>query len=476
MTTGIITTQLPPPPPRLLRVLQAIADHGGRGLIVGGWVRDGLLGLPARDMDVEVFGLGLESLRPLLARFGTVVAVGRSFAVLKIKGLDADFSLPRASSLGSSVRGDLRSGADPGLDATSAARRRDLTINSMAFDPLQAALLDPLDGLSDLRAGRLRPADPTLFGEDPVRGLRVAELLARYGQRFDLKVDPELLRICMRLDLSDCAAERLYESFKKLLLRGDRPSLGLAFLRQSTLLRFFPELAALVEVPQSPYWHPEGCVWTHTLMVTDAAAGLRRGDEDDPALMFGALCHDLGKPETTVEHDGRIRSPRHEQAGIAPTTRFLAQLSAPGRLLKQVCALVEHHLKPVQFPAAHARAGAYRRLARQLAAAEVSIELLARVARADQLGRTTSNARQGLVPEVDAFLQQAAALEVTQSARPDVVQGRHLLARGIEPGPRMGELLARCRELQDEIGETRPEPIIDRLFDQLDPLPPTGSA
>ena len=446
----------------VLDIARAVDAAGGRALAVGGYVRDGLLGHASKDWDIEVFGLDLDALQAVLERFGRVIAVGRAFGVLRLAELDVDFSLPRRDSkVGPGHRGfDVE--VDPTLDFETASRRRDLTVNSMGLDPLTEELLDPHGGRADLEAGTLRAVDPATFPEDPLRGLRVAQ----FSARLVMEPDAELVALCRRLDLSEVSPERILEEFRKLLLQGMRPSLGLAFLRGSGLLRHFPELEALVGVPQDPAWHPEGDVWTHNLMVVDEAARLRRGDADDLALMFGALCHDLGKPATTVVRGGRVRSPSHSKAGIAPTRALLERMRAPHELVERTCALVEHHLAPALFDKDGAKARAYRRLSRQLGSSGVTMELLARVARADHFGRTTPDALARDFAAGDRFLARARDLEVVEEAPRDVVQGRHLIARGLTPGPRFGVLLARCREVQDERGWRDADRILDAVLEQ----------
>ncbi len=448
----------------VLDIARAVDAAGGRALAVGGHVRDGLLGHASKDWDIEVFGLDVDALEAVLERFGRVIAVGRAFGVLRLAELDVDFSLPRRDSkVGPGHRGfDVE--VDPTLDFETASRRRDLTVNSMGLDPLTEELLDPHGGRADLEAGTLRAVDAATFPEDPLRGLRVAQ----FSARLPMEPDAELIGLCRRLDLSEVSPERILEEFRKLLLQGVRPSLGLAFLRESGLLRHFPELEALVGVPQDPAWHPEGDVWTHNLMVVDEAARLRRGDADDLALMFGALCHDLGKPATTVVREGRVRSPSHSKAGIAPTRALLERMRAPHELVERTCALVEHHLAPALFDKDGAKARAYRRLSRQLGSSGVTMELLARVARADHFGRTTPDALARDFAAGDRFLDRARDLEVVEEAPRDVVQGRHLIARGLAPGLRFGVLLARCREMQDERGWRDAERILDAVLEQGD--------
>jgi tRNA nucleotidyltransferase (CCA-adding enzyme) len=260
-------------------------------------------------------------------------------------------------------------------------------------------------------------------------------------------------------------AERILEELRKLLLKGERPSAGMEFLRATGLLGVFPDLVALIDVPQDSAWHPEGCVWTHTLMVLDEAARLRQGEaRDDLTLMFGALCHDLGKPATTTREHDEVRSPRHETAGVAISRSFLEGLRAPAELVTRVEALVLHHLAPARLVGAGAHAKAYRRLARKLDKAGVDAGLLYRLARADHLGRTTEEALARDCDVVDRFLAGMRELEIHEEGPKDVVLGRHLVARGIPPGPRVGALLRRCREIQDETGLTSTEGILGRAL------------
>ncbi|MEM9290139.1 MAG: HD domain-containing protein [Acidobacteriota bacterium] len=446
----------------ILDIPRAVQKAGGRAVVVGGWVRDRLLGKETKDWDFEVYGLPLERLEEVLATLGEVIAVGRAFGVLKIKGLDADVSLPRRDNkVGRGHRGFVVE-LDPDLSFAEAAKRRDLTCNALAFDPLDGELLDAWGGLEDLAAGVLRAVDEETFAEDTLRGLRAAQ----FSARLEMPLDPALSALCARLDLRDLPAERLYEEMRKLLLKAARPSVGLEVLRRTGMWSIFPELEALWPVPQDPEWHPEGDVWTHTLMVVDEAASLRSGDEeDDLTLMFGALCHDLGKATTTVLDRGRVRSPAHEgEEGCRPTREFLQRLRAPGWLVKRVEALVRHHLAPALLPAGGATPRGYRRLARRLAEAEVPHALLHRLATADHFGRETPDALAREFPEGEAFLQRMEEVLAEAATGRDLVLGRHVLARGFSPGPLVGEILKACRERQDETGASDPEALLDEVL------------
>lgn len=447
--------------PWLMALARAFRDAGGRAIVVGGFVRDALLGLDSKDLDLEVHALRLDEVEAVLARFGEVISVGRSFGVLKVKGLDVDIALPRRDSkTGRGHRGfvvDL----DPDIGFAEAARRRDVTVNALGWDPLTGEILDAWGGVEDLAAGRLRAVDPVLFGDDPLRALRVAQLAAR----FDFAVDPELLALCAAMPLEELPGERLATELDKLLLRAPTPSVGLEILRSTGMMRIFPELVGMVGIAQDPEWHPEGTVWQHTMLVLDEAALLRRGDADDAALMWGALLHDVGKPPTTyVAVDGRVRSPGHEEVGVPLTQTLLGRLHLGHELIARVVALVRHHLAPAQLDLDEVTPKAIRRLARRLGEAGVALDLLLRVATADHFGRTTADALAREFPAAERLRSRASAIAAEASVARDVVLGRHLIARGQRPGPEFGPILERCREVQDETGWVDPAAILAVVF------------
>jgi tRNA nucleotidyltransferase (CCA-adding enzyme) len=450
---------------RVLEIGRALEGAGGRAVLVGGAVRDALMERDVSDLDVEVFGLEPAGLDAVLAEFGEVLSIGRAFGVSQVAGLDVDFSLPRRDSKTGPGHRGFSIDVDPQLDFAQAARRRDLTINAMGVELVSGALLDPYDGQRDIANRKLRATDPLTFPEDPLRGLRVAQFAARFG--FDAV--PELVELCASLDLSELPGERLAGEFEKLLCKGVEPSRGLAFLRESRLLRFFPELAALIGVEQDPQWHPEGDVWVHTLLCVDRAAQRRTGDANaDAVVMFGTLCHDFGKPSTTEHVDGRIRSRGHEGAGIEPTLAFCDRLRMSAVRRAQVAALVEHHLAPALLIENRAGDRGYRRLARRLADVGLTPQLLELTARADHLGRTTQDARDGVFPAGDRFLERIEQLSLSGPPPRDVVLGRHLIAAGLEPSPEFGEILNRCREIQDETGSEDADAILARALNDRD--------
>ena len=440
---------------------RAIEAEGGKSLLVGGIVRDELLGLPSKDVDFEIFGLPMEKVNEILSQFGNVMEVGKQFGILTITELDWDVALPRREKKTGEGHRGFEVVPDHTMSIEEAAHRRDLTINALSKDPLTGEIIDPLNGMADLKAGILRAADPLTFSDDPLRALRVAQFAAR----FDFDVEPQTLQLVAAQPLEELPGERILPEFSKMLVKGQKPSKGIEVLRQANLLRYFPEIEALQGVPQSPEWHPEGDVYIHTMMVLDEAAKQRTGDPSfDLPLMLGALAHDFGKPATTEEIDGKITSRGHEEAGVAPTKAFLKRMKAPLALTKQVETLVDTHLRPAILPGTSGRKG-YRKLGRTLSDADVSPELLAALSKADVLGRTTDAALRRDVSSQDKFLEDYHQ-HVTSQAPPggklvDSVSGKHLIAKGFKPGPDMGKFLALTRSIEDETGITDPEALID---------------
>jgi tRNA nucleotidyltransferase (CCA-adding enzyme) len=450
-------------------VATAVRQAGGRALIVGGWVRDMLRGEPSKDIDLEVFGLDQRRLEPLLAGIGRVEAVGQSFPVYKLIHPDAreiDVALPRRESKQGRGHKGFAVEGDPSMTFLEAARRRDFTINAIGWDPLTESFEDPCGGRDDLARRVLRVVDPRTFGDDSLRVLRAIQFAAR----FEFALDDETRALCRAIALDDLPAERVWGELEKLLLQARRPSIGLALaLELGVVDRLLPELRPLVGCEQEPEWHPEGDVWTHTLMVVDEARA--RIDDLDRArrvtVMLGALCHDLGKPATTALIDGRIRSLNHEEAGVEPTGRLLDRLnihSVDGFDVRgQVIGLVADHLKPGMFyKAGNVGDGAFRRLAQR-----VDMELLARVARADCLGRTGGFDCSAM----DWFIARARSLGVEHAPPAPLLLGRHVLALGVQPGPAVGEILRQVYEKQLD-GEVRTiEEAIALAREHLTPRP-----
>jgi tRNA nucleotidyltransferase (CCA-adding enzyme) len=427
---------------RAHEIAHAVRSAGGRALFVGGWVRDRLMGRNSKDIDIEVFGVPADRLKTLLESLGRVEAVGESFQVFKAG--DIDVSLPRRESKSGRGHRGFEVAGDPMMSVEDAARRRDFTINAILWDPLTEEYLDPFDGRQDIVNRVLRVVDPTTFCDDSLRALRAVQFAAR----FEFSLDDETRRLCRDMALDDLPAERVWGEVEKLLL-ALRPSIGLALaLELGIVARLFPELKALDGCPQEPEWHPEGDVWVHTLQVVDQARG-RIDDLPRPqqlTMMLGAVCHDLGKPATTKFSDGRIRSLDHEEQGVAPAMATLDRLNVHSidgyDVRRQVAGLTAQHLKPGAWYKVRDEVGdgAFRRLA-----AKVDLELLARLAKSDCLGREPGRFD---CTAMDWFLDRARQLGVEHKPPGPILLGRHLLELGMKPGPRVGEILKAVYEQQ----------------------------
>lgn len=448
-----------------IEIAKAVNAAGGRALVVGGYVRDRLLGLDPKDIDIEVYNLPVDALKETLAKFGDVEMVGKAFGVFKVAGCDV--SLPRKDSKVGVGHKGFEVSFDPNMRVIDAARRRDFTINSMAMDPFTEEIIDPFGGRGDIMAQELRATDPITFVEDPLRVMRAAQFIARFG----LKPNAGLLELCASIahTMKELPGERLHEEWNKLLLKGVKPSKGIEFLRDVGVLPLlFPEVHSLINVQQEFEWHPEGDVFVHTNMAVDAAAEQRTGDlTHDLTLMYATLCHDFGKSWTTKFEEGRWRARGHEEAGVEPSMAFLGRLKAPTELMKQVSVLVAHHLAPAHFahPGMKATPKAYRTLARKLDESGTNMEMLYKVAKADHFGRTTPDALAREFPAGETFLAKAKEIKVEVKPEPDVVMGRHLIARGMSPGKEFGIILAKCREIQYETGSKDTEDILKQVLE-----------
>ncbi len=441
---------MPKVPEKVLSLARAIHNAGGHALLVGGCVRDELMGKQPKDWDLEVYNLDAARVREILDQFGSVNVVGESFTVYKL-GHDLDVSIPRRErKSGRGHKGFVIEG-DPSMSVAEATRRRDFTINAILRDPLTGELSDPYEGQRDLQQRVLRAVSSETFAEDSLRVLRAAQFAAR----FEFDISPETVELCRNVDLSDLPAERIWGEMEKLLLQAQHPSGGLEWLHKlSAIEKLFPEIQSLIGVPQDPEWHPEGDVFVHTKLVVDRARELI-DDLSYPrqvTVMLAALAHDFGKPATTEFIEGRLRSRGHEEAGVPPTESFLERLNVHTldgyNVRKQVIALVREHLKPGEFYKKRDEVGegAFRRLARRC-----EPDLLYRVAKADSLGRNAEWVPREQWYGAEAqewFIERTKELQVEQRPPDPLLLGRHLLELGVEPGPKMGEITRAVYEMQ----------------------------
>jgi len=454
--------------PEILKTISKILyKHHAKAIVVGGAVRDFFLGMETKDYDVEVYGLEtMDELNGILGRFGSVNRVGKSFGVLKFfsDGEEYDFSFPRTEQkIGKGHRG-FDVDVDGALSFKEATRRRDFTVNALGYDIEEKRFLDPFNAKEDMENRILRHIDDVSFVEDPLRVYRAVQFCARF--RYALAEETKALCRYMVDEgmLEELPKERIYAEFKKLLLKAPKPSIGFELMRELGVLRYFPELEALIGVHQDPECHPEGDVWVHTMMSLDAMAGLCRlecphsdnpnMDKEKLKMFFTTLCHDLGKAgTTTIDEEGNIRAIGHEEAGVVLARSFMYRLTDEHDLIESILPLVEHHCKPSQFYKDGTKDKEILNLA-----TKVNIEELVTVAKADFLGCNTEESLRGHFKAGEWLLEKAKALKVQNKPLENLLQGRDLIALGLEPSAKFKTILAKVYELQiDGVLSTKEE-------------------
>jgi tRNA nucleotidyltransferase (CCA-adding enzyme) len=431
----------------LYTISKRLIEHNAKAIVVGGAVRDYHLSLPIKDYDIEVYGVDIDTLARVLSDYGSVNFVGKSFGVLKFvyMGEEYDFSMPRVErSVGDGHR-DFDVSFDSNLSFEEASRRRDFTLNAMGYNIESGEYLDPFGGLEDISRATLRHIDSNTFIEDPLRVYRAVQFCGRFGY----ELASETIELCKMMvgsgALDSLPKERIYTEWSKLLLKSPKPSIGLELMRKLGILRYYPELRAIIGVAQSPTYHPEGDVWIHTMMSIDAMATLRSGDDRlDLRLSFATLCHDLGKAtHTTIDTDGCIRSIGHEEAGVEPTTSLLYRITNEQTLISSILPLIKYHLAPSQLYRAKSSSRAIRKLS-----TKVNIGELIVVAKADFLGRSTEESKSGIYKAGEWLEQRAIELKVDSKPPLALILGRDLIALGLTPSPKFKEILADIYGLQ----------------------------
>lgn len=431
--------------PDLLPLIKHLALYNITPILVGGCVRDHLLGHESLDIDIELYGVNdTMELSKILKPFGKINEVGKSFGVYKFRygNYNIDLSLPRTENKSAKGHKGFEIQTYNDLDFITASQRRDFTINSMGYNPLTKTFLDPHNGADDLRAKRLTCVDPLTFVQDPLRILRAVQFTAR----FDLTCDPKLLMLCRQMinqgALEELPKERIFEELKKLFLLSFKPSKGMILLRDMGALPFFTPLDLYEETPQDPLSHPEGNVWTHTLKALDIMAGLRIGEpKRDITRMLAVLLHDCAKPITTVVENGKINAPHHALIGVEVGQKFLEKITNEHELIASVLPLIRYH-------------GAVRKLYDTPPSeilhlsAQVCIQDLIPVAQADFLGRGFSGSSPASFVPGEWLQAKALELGVLTSPPKALIMGRDLISLGLPPDESFKEILASAYKAQ----------------------------
>jgi len=417
-------------------VARLASARGGHVYYVGGFVRDALLHKENKDVDIEVHGISPRCLEEILDSLGERIAMGESFGIFGLKGYSLDIAMPRKEKVRGLGHKDFEIFVDPFIGTEAAARRRDFTFNALMQDVLTGEILDHFGGREDLKAGVLRHVNEKTFAEDPLRVLRAAQFAARFG----FSVAEETVSLCSRMPLQHLPRERIEGELKKALLKAERPSIFFEVLREMNQLDvWFPEVKALIGVPQNPVYHSEGDVWTHTMMVLDEAAKLRDRTANPYWFMLSALTHDFGKAICTEEINGVLHAYQHETAGLPLAETFLRRITGESRLIAYVLNLTEHHMRP--NTAAGARSS--KKSTNRMFDRAIDPEGLVCIALADDRGRIT----QAPATDHEAFLYERLEHFRDVMSRP-YVMGRDLMEAGLAPGVEFTEILNHAHKLR----------------------------
>ncbi len=445
-------------PASVLSLVRRIVSAHGQAMLVGGAVIDMVQGRMPKDWDLEVFRLSYDDLATLLSDLNPKL-VGRSFGIIKvnISGLDIDLNVPRTDNKVGIGHKGFEVMMDPTMTVQEAARRRDFTINALAMDMSTGEIIDPYGGLADLHAGILRATDADLFVQDPLRALRAMQLLARKAKT----VDPATMHLIRGMvdSFPELAPERVHEEWRKLLLKAKRPSVGLEFLRDSGWIVHFPELHALIGCEQHPEWHPEGDVWIHSCGTVDSAAWVR--DQNvlpegwTEAFMFGTMCHDLGKPSTTItpEMVANDEAPKerewtawgHDRAGMPIGESFLRRMTNNKKLIEKTTAIIGEHMQPFNLWQGDGKKSAYKRLHNR-----IRLDVLGWVCKCDSCGDPGGQDRIGS-PDFEHETSQACWNhfdDIGPEPIKPILMGRHLQDAGVKPGPVFKKMLDAAYEQQ----------------------------
>jgi len=436
-------------PSILYSISSALKSKNAKAIVVGGSVRDYFMGLRVKDYDIEVYGIcDMDALENILSSFGKVNIVGKSYGILKLShdGEEYDISLPRTETKIGNRHKDFDITCDSSMSYEDAFKRRDFTINAVGYDIESKNFIDPFGGIEDINKKCLRHINDDTFAEDPLRVYRAVQFISRFG----FTLHDSTFKLCQKMVddnmLEHLPKERVYAEFKKMLLKSKYPSRGFQLAKELGVLRYYPELKALVGLHQSLIYHPEGDVWTHTMMALDEMAKLKTGDDKkDEKLLWAVLCHDFGKATHTQIENDKITAIGHEKAGVELVYSFMSRLTNEHKLIMKIEPLVKYHLAPSQLYKQKATIKAIRRLS-----TKVNIEELVMVAKADFLGRLTPEAQEGIFEAGKWLLAESKKIGVSSRAPTPLLQGRDLIKLGLQPSPAFKNILHEAYEAQIE--------------------------
>ncbi len=329
-----------------IQIAKKVKEVGGIAYFVGGYVRDSILDIPNKDIDIEIHGIKPEILKNILSELGDIQTIGNAFGIYNLKGYDLDIALPRKERCIGTGHKDFEVYVDPYIGTHAAARRRDFTINALMKNILTGEIVDEFNGLNDLKNHIIRHVDSSTFREDSLRVLRACQFAAR----FNFKIASETINLCKTMDLSTLPKERIAGELSKALLKAKKPSVFFNSLYECEQTKWFKEVYALKGIKQDSEYHPEGDVYMHTMSVLDQAGELFPTGIDNPdrylPFMLSALCHDFGKVNTTeINSKGRLCALNHEITGIPIANDFLGRIYNNKGFIKYVDNMIKYHMK-----------------------------------------------------------------------------------------------------------------------------------
>ena len=437
------------------KLAERVAELGGRAYFVGGIVRDEIMGRPIKDVDIEVHGISETILETVLKEIGKPIRFGSAFGVYSLAGHNIDIALPRSESKSGTSHRDFDIRIDPFIGIKEAARRRDFTMNALLKDVLTGEITDSYGGTEDIKNRIIRHIDDRKFGEDPLRALRAAQFRSRFG----FQVAPSTISICRTLDLRFLSAERVEMEMKKALLESRQPSEFFECLREMGQLGYwFQELEQLIGLEQNPAFHPEGDVWTHTMMVLDRAARFRPCVSDPYAFMLLALTHDLGKITTTEFVNGAIHAYGHELQGAEIAERFLDRVCHGNEIKRYIRNMLPNHMRPNKIAESRSAVKKTNRLFDDVVAPSDLIYfaicdkpklphiMLSKENKEDPSGLYTESEKTREKERID-FLFDRLEIYKTMMSEP-YVTGKDLINNGITPGDDFSLILEYAHKLR----------------------------
>lgn len=417
------------------RICKAVKRFGGEAWYVGGYVRDKLIAQQnsqkysgSADIDIEVFGLSERELESCLESISgtSFVKVGRAFPVYTSTA-GVDVSLPRAEVGDGIHHGVVDFKVDPTMLPEQAMKRRDFTINTFMREGAGGGkLLACVGAFDDLKHGIIRHQN-NKFSEDPLRVFRAA----RFASQFDFTIAPETIELCRMIDTSHLSRERVaWETIKALHTK--RPSKFFYALKEMGQLKaWFPELDALIDCTQPEEYHPEGDVFTHTMLALDYAAQHHMGQ----LVELAVLCHDLGKPNTKAIIDGVPKFRGHGLAGVAPASALLKRLCVKNTHIHAILPVVEHHMDVYNLESSGASQKSWNKLFDK-----VYPELLLHTCLCDRNSK-------GLPPITTPEVTEGAYIGYCSLNREQEVTAPDLIVSGLKPSPAFAEALGLAHKM-----------------------------